>query len=291
MERISKALEGSCGGDAESIQSSIFETSRLLDVSTLQVCRTILERVADRKLKVISWNCLADIWNGDTPTEGKLRFQRIIRTLKTLVRIHDPDIIMLQEITKNKYRSLVKILKGYTSHISYHSKCHWEDQLKLPYQPNGVCIFAKKKLEPVIFSDVSLGGGNVAGAIKFSMPSGYTIHITNVHLNDRDVHHIREIEVSKILGMADSNTTYVIGGDLNSPPSDQIHHLLTSRGFETVCFKQCEIDYIYVKKGKRLEGVLMVPLIVNTDPTTSIERLIRENGSDHPPIGTEIFLF
>lgn len=292
MDIVSKALEGKCGVPSSSIQRSIIETAKSLDISTLQVCTSILERMATYKMKVISWNCLADIWYGDSGEVARKRFQKVLDTLLGMIKTYDPDVILLQEVTKSKYLIFKRRFKGYTSHVSYHSAQYWHTQLKLPYQPNGTCIFIKKKFEPVTFSNNALGRGNFDSAVTLSLasrpPAPGGVHIINVHLNDKDIHHVREQEIKNVLELLDPTTTYIIGGDLNSKKGEQVHSILTSKGFETACFGECDIDYIYVRKGDG-EKVVMVPLPIE-NPSTNVETLIKEKGSDHPPVGIEIFI-
>jgi endonuclease/exonuclease/phosphatase family metal-dependent hydrolase len=245
--------------------------------------------------RIITWNCLADIWHGDINPK---RLNRVLSSLKELITRYDPDILLLQEVTESSYKLFAEYLASnrtdqgptYISHIAYHSENLWNEQLRLPYQPNGTCIFVKS-MYPVIFGQLALGDGNVASTCLLRDD----IYVINVHLNDENPGHLREQQINRAIfsSISSRGRVTIIGGDFNGGQDEDAHHRLRAYGFGTSSNPiECDIDYIYVKSSLDFLAMQMPITLAWTDlsKVKNIEERIKLIGSDHYPVGMVLIM-
>lgn len=253
-------------------------------------------------MKVMSFNILADMHiNFDNIPEeeysgipeNKLRMKNRYPTIVSLIKSQNPDILLLQEVTQDVRKKLIKDFPSYTvPKISFHQ--HYKSGNLTMFKDKS--SFSNKAKHQTIYH---IKGG-VYDVLKFSdpprnphNPSGNlrNLLVVNAHLHDSNGN-IRNSEISFLLReIVKDNENVIIGGDFNTD-STFSHNKLLNKGFISstkpptslgtyLCEKEI-IDYIYIRcRGDlKLSGYIF---------KGECEEICTKNclsliGSDHYPV-------
>lgn len=264
---------------------------------------TIVKRkkeMSQKSLKIVTWNILADIWVNEKFYKGippallnkNLRYTRT----KAVLNLIDADVVMLQEVELDIYLKLRRYykLKYVVVKLYANEEKLWRSELA-PHkkmQLSGNLILIRRNLaKDIQAASLKLSkDGDVAGLIRFTWRRTKYMMV-NVHLSTTKKtrgHEIRTLLQSLELY---SNYRLIIAGDFNARPTDQIHKLLTSKGFRTKTELQVHtyyntehVDYVYVRAVPIQSGHVYNDLLLLHKGVYAKQDLLEKYGSDHLPV-------
>jgi endonuclease/exonuclease/phosphatase family metal-dependent hydrolase len=270
-------------------------------------------------MKVLTWNILSSMWlYPDEDYQGidnyDLDFNNRLVRIVDRINYHNPDIVLLQEVSTAEYKKLKKALEDnyLIPKLIQHGRSHWKNYLYKghKYQPNGNLIIIKRDSElttnkdrkPFVMHSIKLSkDGNVAGVL---LVKHLGLIVVSVHLDDLSKLK-RNNEIRTLFNFLEpyrEDHIIVIGGDFNAEYQEYLHNLIRKAGFKTgqaplkknavsYAFEpRGLIDYIYVMGGKIKSYMVDDRLIDRMNNVENNKETIQKYGSDHYPVIAEINL-
>lgn len=222
-------------------------------------------------LKVMTYN----VWSQN------MRIDAMARTIQE----QSPDILLLQEIDKEKLADLMASLEGF-----------YPESLHVSHEPRLMqAVISRYPIEPL----EAIRHKGQAQIVRLHLPTG-PLTVFNVHPLRRGGWQQRHRQIAALLAeeIAAIHGPVILGGDFNTTDQTQLYRRVTRYLHDAHWAAGYGFGFTYPTSNARLLGPLPLPPLVRIDHIffsphfcpSSARTLTEAGGSDHFPVVAE-FIF